>query len=148
MNEITEDELIEEFEQDISTYPFKTRLIFEKPCKAGRIDLSLPEYDLVIEAKAGGDIKRAVGQAICYSEVTNSNGYILIPPNEVKDYVVSACKRSNIGVITTTKGSLNFAIVNDIGGFESFYPKHYKNIHRVQFKSAEPRSIHTVGGVD
>jgi len=148
MNEITEDELIESFEQDISTYPFKTRLIFEKPCKAGRIDLSLPEYDVVIEAKSEGDIKGAIGQAICYSEVTNSYGYILIPVDEVKDYVVSACKRSNIGVITTTKGSLNFAIVNDIGGFESFHPKHYENIHRVKFESTEPRSIHTVGGVD
>jgi len=143
---ITENELIEQFRKDIQTYPFKTSVLFEVPCATGRIDIHLPEYNIVIEAKSEGDMKKAVGQALFYSESTNNKGYILIPHYEVNTSVLSACERADIGIITTRKRTPVFKVVNDIGGFGSFDPKEYTNIENVDSFMKEPRQTELVGG--
>jgi len=146
MSVMEEGEIIDKFVDDIDTYPFKTKIEYEVSCSSGRIDIHLPEYDVVIEAKSAGDMKKAVGQALFYSESTDCYGYILIPVKNINENIVNVCNRSNIGIITTTRSSLNFSIVNDVGGFESFYPKHFTEIESVDFDQMEERSAERVGG--
>jgi hypothetical protein len=145
---LSESELIDEFVEDIHTYPFKTHIEHEKNCKAGRIDLSLPDYDIVIEAKSDGSIKKAIGQALSYSVTTGLYGYILIPHKLVSDWVVESCKRADVGIVTTSKNSLNFSLVHDVGGFESFHPHHYENISYSDSGVSDCRYTEVVGGVD
>ncbi|AFH21495.1 hypothetical protein OSG_eHP2_00110 [environmental Halophage eHP-2] len=148
MGYMNENEIKKAFRDDIDTYPFKTTLRFEVTCPVGRIDIQLPDYDIVIEAKSDGDVKRAIGQALCYSEATDSFGYILIPVDEITDIIKDSCRRADIGIITTTKHSLNFKIAHDVGGFETFHPSRYEGMSLSDEDEYESRSEVIVGGVD
>jgi len=148
MSEISEKELTESFVEDIATYPFKTHIQREVTCECGRIDLVLPDYNIAIEVKSAGDVKKAIGQALTYSEVTEMFGYVLLPVSKISDWVVSACKRANVGILTTTKTSLNFAVVNDVGGLESFHPNEYANVSLSDEIGLDSRSQEVVGGLD
>jgi len=143
-----EDALVEAFVKDISTYPFKTHIQKEVNCQNGRVDIVLPDYNVAIEAKADGSIKKAIGQSVWYDEVLGMNGYVLLPPEKVTQTVVDVCKRGGIGLLTTTETSANFAVVYDNGGFESFHPKRYTNINASGFEQLEDIKTDVVGGTD
>jgi hypothetical protein len=123
-----EEELIETFIKDIDTYPFKTRVRTEVACENGRIDIVLPDYDIAIEAKCDGSVKKAIGQAAWYSEVTGMDGYILLPPRKITRNVSKTSERCGVGIVTTTQSFANFALHTDVGGFESFHPKEYSRV--------------------
>jgi len=148
MSDISEDELIAAFTEDIETYPFKTHIQYERNCKAGRIDIALPDYNVAIEAKSDGSLKKAIGQALSYSVTTDMYGYILIPHTQIENWVLEACERAGVGVLTTRETSLNFAVAYDVGGLESFHPKHYENVQCADFSEIDCRKETVVGGID
>lgn len=141
-----EDQLIETFVEDISTYPFKTHVQKEVKCRSGRADIVLPDYDIVIEAKADGSMKKAIGQATWYSECMDMHGYVLVPPTKITQLLIDTCKRCGVGTLTTTPTTANFAIVHEVGGLDSFHPKRFTNISCVEVDGIAEYDTTVVGG--
>jgi len=144
---MNEEQLINTFLKDIDTYPFKTRVRTEVPCEKGRIDITLPDYNVAIEAKCAGSAKKAIGQAAWYSEVTGMNGYILLPPRKITRNVSKVSERCNIGIVTTTPTTLNFALHSHVGGFESFHPKEYSRVEIPDVDVSSEWNEEIVGGL-
>jgi len=145
---VEESKLISEFVKDLDTFPFKTHLQKEVSLNCGRADLYLPDYEVVIEAKGeSGNIKKAIGQAISYSTTMDAHGYILIPRDCVKRWVVDACERANVGILTTLPRSPTFRYVVDVGGIEAFKIQGYTPVTQID-QIHDPRESDVVGGVD
>ena len=118
-----EQEVIKNFRETLKTYPFKTRLIEEYHVDCGVVDIYLEDYDVFIEAKGSdGDIKRAIGQAICYKEYGERDWhtYILIPQSKLQPFYVDVCKENDIGIILINERHGLFNVHNDVGGLNSF----------------------------
>jgi len=117
--EISEEKTIRKFINAIDLYPFATHIEREVVVGSGRADIRLPDYDVVIEAKgSNGDLKSAIGQVIWYSRHLDDEPYILAPPSELTNELVSVCEDECIGLITVSK--MCARLVNDIGGFNAF----------------------------
>jgi len=106
---------------------------------------------VVVEAKGSdGSAKSAIGQAAWYGECMSMNAYILLPIGLITKTAVNVAKRANVGIITTRPTSLNFSVVHNVGGFETFHPSHYSpNIHSNEESGESVGYKETsVGGVD
>lgn len=121
-----ENKLVDCFIKDIKTYPFKTTILTEAYCDVGRIDVVLEDYNVAIEAKSdNGSIKKGIGQAVSYASVTEFNTYLLVWSDMIENWILKAAEDAGVGVVSTARGTPNFRLEVDVGGFESFYPQHY-----------------------
>jgi len=143
---ISEDKTIRKFIEALELYPFTTHIEHEVAIGSGRADIRLPDYDVVIEAKGhGGDIKRAIGQAIWYSRQLGDEPYLLVPPTELSDELIRVCKDKCIGLLTLSK--MNVQIVNDIGGLEAFQLYEFDGPETVKGECiGKPHKKEVVGG--
>jgi len=124
-----EDEVVDHFIDCLSLYPFKTKLMKEHPASGGRVDVYMPHYDVVIEAKGpGGNLKHAIGQSVYYAESLSSKPYVLAPAKEVDKNHLDVYKSYDIGLIVVNPRSLKPKVVNDIGGMDQFNLEKYDRV--------------------
>jgi len=147
----SEPKIINAFCENIATYPFKTRISKEVNCHGGRADIVLPDYDVVIEAKgSNGSAKSAIGQARWYGSIMDMDAYVLLPMDNIDHATKQVCEDANVGIVTTAPTMLNFTVIHDVGGWESFHPKNM-NVRDNPFEDTadfENAETIVVGGVD
>jgi len=113
-----ESDLIKRFVKGLEDYPFATHIEREVPVSGGRVDIRLPDYDVVIEAKGpDGSTKKAIGQALWYAEELGDIPYILLPPDSITNTTTSVCEDCGIGILTASRVP---RMVLDVGGLETF----------------------------
>ena len=116
-----EQEVIKGFKEALSLYPFKVRLIEEYYIPVGRVDLYLEDYNVFIEAKGErGDIKKAIGQCLCYRESGDKFSYIIAPRNKITQQYYNVCCSNDIGLLVIEPSNRIIRVANDVGGMDSF----------------------------
>lgn len=116
-----EDKVIERFEKVISSYKFATHLEKERTISSGRVDIHLPDYSVVIEAKGdSGYLKKAIGQSLVYSKELDAKPYILSPFSMLNKHIVNTCEDNEVGILVVPQLHNSVKIVNNVGGLEAF----------------------------